>query len=522
MLQQMLGLGDEDVLLIQQEVEAQFVYQSAVYQQNLAQYELALTEAIEREFPFSQQDLQGLESLRQSLGLRNEDVTIIKQPLIQQAESRYQEKLRQQSELRRQEQEKVEYASKLQRYEQEFIKAIQAEYPLNQFAIDELKAFQDQFRLRYEDINQIEQKIREPLERKYQEKLKQQELEKQEAAYTLNLQRYEREFNQAVQSSNPLSSEALNYWKNFQQSLNLKDEDVEKITKPILDQADVKYQDLLRKQAEERLKKQEEKHKVEYASKLQRYEQEFIKAIQAEYPLSQFVIDALSNLQMQLGLKYEDVTRVEKPFRETAEVKHQENLSQKKENDQVLERLKEIEEELLKVKKLKQEVDLRQQKQARQDADTQNNLGLTLLNQGKIGEAIAAFRKAIQLDPNDSIYHNNLGLALKNQGKIEEAIAAYRKAIQIDPNSANTHHNLGVALKKQGKIEEAIAAYRKAIQLDPNDSMYHNNLGLAFDEQWKKDEAISSIQKAIQLDPNNQTYKDNLKEVRKNILFRLF
>jgi formylglycine-generating enzyme required for sulfatase activity/uncharacterized caspase-like protein len=174
-LQQMLGLRDEDVLPVQQEVEAQFAQQSAAYQQNLIQYEQTLTDAIQREFPFSQQTHQDLKGLKQSLGLRDEDIARVEQPLIQQAELRYQEKLRQAAEHQRQEQEKAEYENKLRRYEQEFTKAIQAEYPLNQFVLDGLKTLQQQLGLKDEDVARLEQSIREPIEAKYQEKLKRQE-----------------------------------------------------------------------------------------------------------------------------------------------------------------------------------------------------------------------------------------------------------------------------------------------------------------------------------------------------------
>ena len=64
--------------------------------------------------------------------------------------------------------------------------------------------------------------------------------------------------------------------------------------------------------------------------------------------------------------------------------------------------------------------------------------------------------------------HYNLGLAYHYQGKLDEAVAAYKAAIRIDPNYALTHYNLGVAYSEQGKLEEAIAEYQKAITNNPN------------------------------------------------------
>ena len=59
-------------------------------------------------------------------------------------------------------------------------------------------------------------------------------------------------------------------------------------------------------------------------------------------------------------------------------------------------------------------------------------------------------------------------LRCKDQGKLDEAVAAYRQAIGIKPDFAEAHSNLGNALKDQGKLDEAIAAYRQAIGIKPD------------------------------------------------------
>nr|WP_242033558.1 GUN4 domain-containing protein [Phormidium sp. FACHB-592] len=168
-LQQMLGLRDEDILPIQQAVEAQFAQQSAAYQQNLFQYEQVLNDAIQREFPFSQQTHQELGNLQQSLGLRDEDIARARQPLVQPAEVRYQEKLRQEANRQRQEQARVEYENRLRRYEEEFTKAIAAQYPLDSFVRDGLTKFQQSLELSDKDVARIEAPLVAPQEATYQE-----------------------------------------------------------------------------------------------------------------------------------------------------------------------------------------------------------------------------------------------------------------------------------------------------------------------------------------------------------------
>jgi tetratricopeptide (TPR) repeat protein len=132
----------------------------------------------------------------------------------------------------------------------------------------------------------------------------------------------------------------------------------------------------------------------------------------------------------------------------------------------------------------------------------QINLGNALANKGKLDEAIACWRKAIELDPKNATAYSNLGAALKDKGQVDEAIACCQKAIELEPKDAEAHSNLGAALKAKGRLDEAIACYKKAIELDPKYAMAHNNLGNALKDKGELDEAIACYKKAIELDPN--------------------
>jgi tetratricopeptide (TPR) repeat protein len=124
-----------------------------------------------------------------------------------------------------------------------------------------------------------------------------------------------------------------------------------------------------------------------------------------------------------------------------------------------------------------------------------------LARQKKVPEAIAAFRKAIELEPEDAAAYSHLGAAFRTQKKLPEAIAAYHKAIDLDPNSAHFYGQLGLTLRHQKKIPEAIAALRKAIDLDPKYALAYGCLGDALFAQKKLPEAIAAFRKAIEVNP---------------------
>src|SRR5215813_5005359 len=60
-------------------------------------------------------------------------------------------------------------------------------------------------------------------------------------------------------------------------------------------------------------------------------------------------------------------------------------------------------------------------------------------------EAIANYRQAIALDPNDALTHYNLGLALKYKGNAPQAIEEFQAALRIKPKWGDAHYALGAA-----------------------------------------------------------------------------
>ncbi len=139
-----------------------------------------------------------------------------------------------------------------------------------------------------------------------------------------------------------------------------------------------------------------------------------------------------------------------------------------------------------------------------------NNLGSAYCALRRIPEAVACYRRALELKPDYVEAHRNLGLALKALGKLEEAAACYRRALELKPDYVEAHYDLGIALKDQGKLDEAVVCYRRALELKPGFADAHNNLGSALKDQGKLDEALACYRRALELDPDFAGAHNNL------------
>ncbi|MDQ2844043.1 MAG: tetratricopeptide repeat protein, partial [Acidobacteriota bacterium] len=86
------------------------------------------------------------------------------------------------------------------------------------------------------------------------------------------------------------------------------------------------------------------------------------------------------------------------------------------------------------------------------DSAAQFNLALTLGSEP--AEQIAAFGRAIELDPDMVAAYESLGAALYTAGRQQEATETFRKGLMVDPLSAKLNYNLGLILMQQGEKAE--------------------------------------------------------------------
>ncbi|WP_333332841.1 TIGR04372 family glycosyltransferase [Microcoleus sp. BROC3] len=132
-------------------------------------------------------------------------------------------------------------------------------------------------------------------------------------------------------------------------------------------------------------------------------------------------------------------------------------------------------------------------------------MGKELAERGQIDEAIENYQQAIPL-PGQNILaeaHYAQGNAMAQQGKIDEAIKSYRQAVAIKSDWAEVHFNLGTALFKQDKLEEATDRFQKAADIQPDWAQAHIQLGNTLLKQDKLEESRASLRKGLALEPNS-------------------
>lgn len=140
----------------------------------------------------------------------------------------------------------------------------------------------------------------------------------------------------------------------------------------------------------------------------------------------------------------------------------------------------------------------------RNTAQIHYDLALQAQQNGHPKEAYVELEKSIGFDPTFPESRNAMGILLHlGFGKHEDAIAHYRKAIELRPTFSEAKTNLANVFLDLARYDEAIALYEEAL----NDMLYatpyiaQGNLGWALYKKGNKDQAIENIRAAITTNP---------------------
>jgi tetratricopeptide (TPR) repeat protein len=138
------------------------------------------------------------------------------------------------------------------------------------------------------------------------------------------------------------------------------------------------------------------------------------------------------------------------------------------------------------------------------------NLGVALAATNRYEDALAPLRQALDLKPTDARTHATLGLALLRLKQPDQALEQLQKAVELNPGDAKAQSTLGSVLAEQGKIQEAIPHFAQALEIDPNDADTQNNIGIALVRAGRTEAAVPYLEKALAADPNAPELHGNL------------
>lgn len=130
------------------------------------------------------------------------------------------------------------------------------------------------------------------------------------------------------------------------------------------------------------------------------------------------------------------------------------------------------------------------------------DLGVALIETGRLDEAAAALDRCLRLDPNAGWAHAQLGVARLKQGKMDAAIDHLRRARRLCRPRVWLLGHLAYALQNKKLWQEAIDCCREAADAEPNNAWAHYNLGRAFYAARRIDESIEPFRAAVARAPD--------------------
>jgi tetratricopeptide (TPR) repeat protein len=146
------------------------------------------------------------------------------------------------------------------------------------------------------------------------------------------------------------------------------------------------------------------------------------------------------------------------------------------------------------------------------DAETQARLGTAEQYVGKKAESLAAYKKAVELDPKNIDYRTTYGLILGVNGQANAGVEELKRVVAT-PGYADSagYVNLGWLYRntEPKQPEQSVAAYKKGLELNPKEEQAALGMGWSYINMKNWDAAIAAFNQAVQIDPTTAPEANN-------------
>ncbi len=150
--------------------------------------------------------------------------------------------------------------------------------------------------------------------------------------------------------------------------------------------------------------------------------------------------------------------------------------------------------------------------QAQQEKDLENvknrarahtDLGAIYFQQKQYEIALDEFTQASKIDPNFATAYNGLGLVNAAIGRDAQADVSFKKAVQLEPNNSESQNNYGSFLCARNRIDESIPHFLAAVKnpLYATPGIAYTNAGICSARKNDHANAEAYFLKALQIDP---------------------
>ncbi len=136
-----------------------------------------------------------------------------------------------------------------------------------------------------------------------------------------------------------------------------------------------------------------------------------------------------------------------------------------------------------------------------------------------VEQAIQAFKKASEINPNETQHKINLALTYVETEQPMQGIALLRDLSEKEPNNTSVLLALGQLSIRSGQYDKALERYQRIIELEPNNVKGHYALAQIYQALGKTTEAIAAYNKCLDISDDSSLKADieqNIKKLKSN------